>query len=137
MDVRTRSGSGVGAVSARAGKSSAGGDGGGSSVALRGPDDNGVEKQGLQRRASNTAIAGMLERPVGAMNIERVNLLSNVVDGQSNKVYKFLMSNKETVDKRGIIEAAFRTCRDAFMEVSAALISLLGERSSNSNVDTK
>lgn len=62
------------------------------------------------------------------MNGARINTLRAAVEKQCNTITKDLLSNKETADKRSKIETAFRTCRDAFMEVSTILINLIEEK---------
>lgn len=69
-----------------------------------------------------------------AMNSSRVNALRASVNRHSDSLSRLLLSSKETLVKRTAIEAAFRTCRNAFMEVSAVLINLLDERSTTANL---
>ncbi|KAL6418568.1 hypothetical protein ACFW04_012005 [Cataglyphis niger] len=57
--------------------------------------------------------------------------LRATVNRHTDAVSKLLLSSKETLEKRRIIESAFRACRDAFMEVSTVLTSLIDERSTS------
>ncbi|CAL1672474.1 unnamed protein product [Lasius platythorax] len=47
----------------------------------------------------------------------------------SEAAYRVLLSSREKLDKREEIEATFRVCRDAFLEVSAVLLDMLEARS--------
>ncbi|KAL6419272.1 hypothetical protein ACFW04_014001 [Cataglyphis niger] len=68
---------------------------------------------------------------IDAMNASRVNVLWATVNRHTDAVSKLLLSSKETLEKREIIESAFRVCREAFMEMSTVLISLIDERLTN------
>ncbi|KMQ82627.1 peptidyl-trna hydrolase [Lasius niger] len=48
-----------------------------------------------------------------------------------------LFSSKETLERRTVIEAAFRACGDAFLEVSAVLTNLLDESPTSMNISVK
>lgn len=47
----------------------------------------------------------------------------------NDKVAKLLLTSKEILKKRSMIELAFRACKEAFMEISIVLLELLEERS--------
>lgn len=102
-----------------------------SDVDRRGHADSGGDKRRLTRQSSSAAIlnlSGGSERvPIDARNSSRVNALRASVNRHTD--IEILLSSKETVEKRAIIESAFRVCRDAFMEVSVVLLNLLDERS--------
>lgn len=101
-----------------------------------GRDDSGVGKRGLTRRYSSAAIlnlsGGSDRSSIDTMNSSRVNALSRAsVNRHSEAISRLLLSSKKTLDKRAIIESAFRACRDAFMEVWVVLLNLLDERSTS------
>lgn len=102
-------------------------------VGAQGRGDSDVGRRGLVRTSSGAAIlnsSGGPERGVAeTLNYSRVNALRATVMKHSESVYKLLLSSKETLERRSTIEAVFRACRDAFLEVSAVLIDILEVRS--------
>ncbi|XP_020297161.1 uncharacterized protein LOC109861773 [Pseudomyrmex gracilis] len=62
------------------------------------------------------------------INVSKINALRVSVDRNSDVISKLLLSSKETVEKRSLIESAFRACREAFIEVSTVLAHILEER---------
>lgn len=78
--------------------------------------------------------SGIPERSFEVLNSSRVNALRATVDRHSDTVSRVLLTSKETLKKKAIIEAAFRACRDTFIEMSTVLINLLDERSISGNV---
>ncbi|XP_050456456.1 uncharacterized protein LOC126854106 [Cataglyphis hispanica] len=114
-------------------------------VGAGGQADSGVGRRGLTRQSSSTALlnlSGMSERAnnansTDAMNSSRVNALRATVNRHTEAVSRLLLSSKETLEKRGIIESAFRAYRDAFMEVSTVLTGLIEERSASASCTAK
>ncbi|KAL6421187.1 hypothetical protein ACFW04_013740 [Cataglyphis niger] len=74
--------------------------------------DSGVGRRGLKRQFSSTTLlnhSGMSERAnIDAINASRVNALMATVNRYTGAVSKLLLSIKETLEKRGIIESVFR-----------------------------
>lgn len=106
-------------------------------VGIGGQDDNGVGRRGLARQSSNANIlntSGTLERSFDVLNSSRVNALRATVDRHTDAVSRVLLSSKETLDRRVVIESAFRACRDAFIEVSTVLMSLLDGSASSAGI---
>ncbi|KAL6431975.1 hypothetical protein ACFW04_007425 [Cataglyphis niger] len=67
------------------------------------------------------------------MNTSRVSALRATVNRQTEAASKLLLSSKETLEKRGIIESVFCACRDVFMEVPTVLTSIIDERSTSTS----
>lgn len=95
-----------------------------------GHEHSGVDRQGLPRQSSAANLsASMSERfSLESLNASRVNALRAIVNRHSDAVAKALLNSKEVFEKKATIEAAFRACRDAFMEVSTVLVNLMEER---------
>lgn len=104
------------------------------SVGAGGSDSSGVERRGLSKQSSNSnLIPGMSERSgFDIMNASRVNALRATVNRHSDAAMKALLASKETLANKAVIEAAFRTCRDAFMEIATILINVFDERITSS-----
>lgn len=108
----------------------------------KGSEDTGVEKRGLSKQTSFTnLLPGMSERcdliNLSRMNVSRVNALRASINRHTDNIVQTLLTSKETKPNRAVIEASYRACRDAFMEVSTFLINLLEERSANAGVATQ
>lgn len=101
-----------------------------------GQKGSGVGTRGLTRQSNSASNlnTGISERSFEVLNASRVNALRATVDRHSDTVSKLLLASKESLEKKAIIEAAFRACRDAFMEVSTVLVNLLDERSATANL---
>lgn len=99
-------------------------------------EDSGVGRRGLPRQSSGASLSGpsgMSERLSGGTLISsRVNALRAAVNGHADSVAKFILSSKESLEKRTNAESAFRACKDAFLEVSAILMGVLDERTVSS-----
>lgn len=100
-----------------------------------GRSDGGAGVKGLPRQSSAARLnqSGMRANYY-AMNASRVNALRASVNRHTDSALEALLSSKEALAKKSTIEAAFRACRDVFLEVSAVLIDLLDERALNSPV---
>ncbi|KAL6421363.1 hypothetical protein ACFW04_014700 [Cataglyphis niger] len=93
-------------------------------VGASGQVDSDIARRGLTRQSSSTALlnlSGISERAnnTDPMNSSRVNALRATVNTEA--VSRLLLSSKETLEKRGIIESAFRVervCRDSTVDVS-------------------
>ncbi|RLU15086.1 hypothetical protein DMN91_012973 [Ooceraea biroi] len=62
-----------------------------------------------------------------------VNSLRRSVNRHNDNVAKVLLGSKDSIEKRKSLESAFRACKEAFFEVSAAYLSLLDERQTGQN----
>lgn len=74
--------------------------------------------------ASNLAATGRITQSY-RMSASRVDALRQSVNGHHDSISKLLLSSKESLEKRSQIEAAFRVCKEAFVELSAAYFGLL------------
>lgn len=93
--------------------------------------------QTLTRRASSVSLAidNMSERfTVGVMSVSKIHALRKSVMRQHDSVAKILLACKESLDKKAIIESAFRACKEAFLEVSAVLLHTLEESDGDKDV---
>lgn len=81
----------------------------------------------FERRMSSAHINGGDEKALtkNALTISKIHALRQSVDRHNGDIAKLLLSSKETLDKRVTIEAAFRTCKEAFVEVSTMLMGIL------------
>ncbi|XP_011688406.1 PREDICTED: uncharacterized protein LOC105450322 [Wasmannia auropunctata] len=70
------------------------------------------------------------------VNVTRIKELKESIDAHNNAVVELLISNKDLKDKRVKIESAFRACKEAFVEVSAAYVSLLENGMLKSNLNS-
>lgn len=61
----------------------------------------------------------------GHIDINRINSLKASVNRHTEIISKFLLTSKETAEKRSQIETAFRFCKDAFLEMATSLACLL------------
>jgi len=59
------------------------------------------------------------------MNASKVNALRQSINRHNDNVAKILLANKESLDRRTQIECAFRVCKEAFIELSSAYLTLL------------
>ncbi|XP_020298689.1 uncharacterized protein LOC109862930 [Pseudomyrmex gracilis] len=59
------------------------------------------------------------------MSPSKVYAFKQSLANHSDNVSRILLSSKESLDKRREIESAFRTCREAFSELSAVYLALL------------
>lgn len=86
-----------------------------------------ANRRTLDRRMSCTNMYGVEEitQSVNALAISKLNALRQSVDRHNNDIAKLLLSSKESLERRGHIEAAFRTCKEAFVEVSTMLMGSL------------
>lgn len=107
-------------------------------------DDNntpgGAGARGMARSLSVASdLSGMseYEQADAVMSVSRIVALKRVVCEHNDKVAKLLLTSKETLDKRSYMEAAFRACKEAFMEVSTVLLEMLqdGSGSAARNLD--
>jgi len=104
-----------------------------SALSAHSDSTNGSEGSGGAKRASieSPCASGRTEKPAaGPMTVDRVNALRVFIESHTDSLVRSLLTGKESADKRGIIESAFRSCREAFMEVSTVLVNLLEEKSS-------
>ncbi|CAL1671737.1 unnamed protein product [Lasius platythorax] len=88
-------------------------------------------KRGRIRRSSSAALlntSGTLEKSIEALNVSRVNALRASIERHSDMVSRALLASKKTANNRATIEAAFRACREAFLEVSTVLVNKLEVR---------
>ncbi|XP_011861446.1 PREDICTED: uncharacterized protein LOC105558396 [Vollenhovia emeryi] len=96
--------------------------------------DTGGE-EGCMRRSSSAALlkthlenSGTLEKSVEALNVSRVSALRASIERHSDMISRALLTSKDTANNRATIEAAFRACREAFLEVSTVLVNKLDEK---------
>jgi len=55
----------------------------------------------------------------------KINTLRQSVNRHNDNVSKILLASKESLDKKTQIESAFRACKEAFIELSVAYLTLL------------
>jgi len=58
-------------------------------------------------------------------NASKINALRQSINRHNNNVAKILLASKESLDKKTQIESAFRACKEAFIELSTAYLTLL------------
>lgn len=61
----------------------------------------------------------------GALTISKINELKQSINDRNDDVSRILLASKDTLEKRKKIEAAFRECKEAFLEVSTVLVNIL------------
>lgn len=66
----------------------------------------------------------------GNVLISKINSLRSLVNKNSDSISKVLLTSKESADRKGIIESAFRACKEAFVELSVIIVTVLEERTS-------
>lgn len=86
-----------------------------------------------RRLARLFRMTSMLESSFEALNISRVSALRIMIERHRDTVSRILLTRKESLEKRSMIESAFRACRDAFVEMSDVFTNLLEERSTHNN----
>jgi len=59
------------------------------------------------------------------MNASKINALRQSINRHNDNVSKILLASKESLDRRTQIESAFRACKEAFIELSSAYLTLL------------
>lgn len=59
------------------------------------------------------------------LSANRMGALKAALYRHNNAISKVLLGSKETLDKKKIIESAFRACKEAFLKLSAAYLGLL------------
>lgn len=84
----------------------------------------------LKRQFRMTGTANMSD----SMSASKVNVLRVSVDKHNDAMARILLISKNTADKKATIESAFRSCKDAFLEVSLALINLLQTKKDGSEL---
>lgn len=87
------------------------------------------------RQSSVLSISGQgaSDRGVSKNNnlrLSKINSLKISVNNHNNTFTKIMLSSKETAEKRGQLEAAFRFCKEAFLEMANTLKCLIEEGSS-------
>lgn len=85
------------------------------------------------RQNSVAAISGVSDRSVARNNnlrLSKINSLKVSMNKHSDVVAKILLTSKDTAEKRGQIESAFRFCREAFLEMANTLTCMIDEGSS-------
>lgn len=90
--------------------------------------DGSFAHRGLTRKGSavSLAIDSMLEKStVGGMSISQICALRQSILRRDDAVAKIFMASKESLEKRAVVESAYRLCKEAFLEVAAVLIQTL------------
>lgn len=103
-----------------------------------GGDKDGVNTVSEQRkRISGEAVKLIRQSSDSNLKISRVNALKKSVTQQHDGVAQILLGSKETVERKKLIEAAFRVCKEAFLEVAALYLGTIENRSSEINLEAK
>lgn len=69
------------------------------------------------------------------VSISRTNALKNLVNKHNDELAGILLGSKESVERKKAIEASFRVCKEAFLEIASAHMQLLENRYNNISLD--
>lgn len=114
-----------------------------SNVSLASTDDHTVEIEdvntnNVKRLKRQLRVAGIADvsdsMSTKLLSISKVNALRASVDKHNDAVAKVLLTSRDSLDKKSIIESAFRACKEAFVEVSLDLINLLEAKKEESGL---
>lgn len=103
--------------------------------AAHGGDGGGA--RGFRAASTTWELSGMPEVSLADVitNVSRITELRQSINKHNDRIAKLLLSSKETSERRTIVEAAFRACRDAFNEVTTVLIGVLNDKSEAKSLD--
>lgn len=91
----------------------------------------------LTKRLSVLNLSGILDKSANnIMNVSRINALRNSINSHNDTVAKILLPSKETAEKKLQIESAFRVCKEAFFDLSAACLFMFENNASMSSPST-
>lgn len=93
-------------------------------------------REGMSRVPSTT---GLLKKAStsSALTISKINALKQKVNRHNDTVAQTLLFSKVALEKRKDIEAAFRECKEAFLEVTTVLSGILEERDASASVSAE
>ncbi|XP_024876853.1 uncharacterized protein LOC112457818 [Temnothorax curvispinosus] len=96
---------------------------------------------GGQRENTNINITKGLTRTLSAANLQnsvlnasKVNALRQSLNRHHDNVSRLLLTSKENLEKRTQIDSAFRACKEAFIELSAAYLKMIESDSQQVNI---
>ncbi|XP_020295237.1 uncharacterized protein LOC109860519 [Pseudomyrmex gracilis] len=101
-----------------------------------GLDDSSSAAGGMRRQHSSSSLQSAVG-PCGSssgidMNVSRVHAMRRSISEHANAVSRLLLTSKDSSDRRFQIESAFRSCKEAFFELSTLYLYLLEERKNDS-----
>lgn len=99
-----------------------------------GIDERDAGGRTLTRMPSLASIRSGVSEAGIFMNMSRLNALKLSVAKHDENLAKILLSSKESLEKRSQIAAAFRVCKEAFMEVTTVLANLIEEKVKGSSL---
>lgn len=98
--------------------------GGGNVAKADSVDDSDVCENKTNKTSKLSNVSGVFDRKLSRSNhvdIAKINTLKASVNKHYDVVTKFLLTSKETAEKRSQLEIAFRVCKDAFLEMATSL----------------
>jgi len=86
---------------------------------------DGCTYKSLTKRISSASIQIAANDKSFVMNASKINALRQSINRHNDNVAKILLASKESLDRKTQIESAFRACKEAFIELSTAYLTLL------------